>query len=140
MIPIKNLGRILLVIAGFVSFGIGVAGVILPVLPGGPFFIFAAFCFGKSSKRVENWFKVTSIYKDYVVRIKENKGMTRREKIRINLIADACIIFSVIYIDFIIVKVILIVLGIMKHYYFINVIPTLTPEQARRLRASLRNR
>ena len=115
MILIKNLGRILLVITGFVSFGIGVAGVILPVLPGGPFFIFAAYCFGKSSKRVENWFKGTSFYKDYVVRIKENKGMTRREKFRINLIADACIIFSVFYVDFITVKVILIILGIIKH-------------------------
>lgn len=140
MVLIKKLVRILLIITGFVSFGIGIAGVILPVLPGGPFFIFAAYCFGKSSERIENWFKSTTFYKDYVVRIKENTGMTRREKIRINLIADAFIIFSVIYVDIIFVKVIIIILGLIKHYYFIKVIPTLTLEEAKLVKAALRNR
>ena len=140
MVPINKIVRILLIITGFVSFGIGVAGVILPVLPGGPFFIFAAYCFGKSSERIENWFKSTTFYKDYVVRIKENTGMTRREKIRINLIADAFIIFSVIYVDIIFVKVIIIILGLIKHYYFIKVIPTLTLEEAKLVKAALRNR
>lgn len=140
MVPINKIVRILLIITGFVSFGIGVAGVILPVLPGGPFFIFAAYCFGKSSERIENWFKSTTFYKDYVIRIKENTGMTRREKIRINLIADAFIIFSVIYVDIIFVKVIIIILGLIKHYYFIKVIPTLTLEEAKLVKAALRNR
>ncbi|GGA72454.1 hypothetical protein GCM10008025_15310 [Ornithinibacillus halotolerans] len=110
----------------------------LPVIPGGPFFLFAAFCFGKSSKRVEDWFKSTIFYKDYVVRLKENKGMTRKEKIRINLIADAFIIFSIIYVDIIFVKIIILILGIIKHYYFIKKIPTLTPEEAKAMKAELR--
>ncbi|MDQ7862685.1 DUF454 family protein [Peribacillus frigoritolerans] len=38
----------------------------LPVLPGGPFYLFAAFCFAKSSKSIENWFKSTSLYEKYV--------------------------------------------------------------------------
>ena len=138
MITIKNIKSFIFVVLGFISFGIGVAGVVLPVLPGGPFFLFAAFCFGKSSKRVENWFKSTSFYKEYVVRIRENKGMTRKEKIRINLIADAFILFSVIYIDIILVKVVMIVLCIIKHWYFIKKIKTVTPEEAKIIRAALR--
>jgi uncharacterized protein len=134
----KNIKSFIFVVLGFISFGIGVAGVVLPVLPGGPFFLFAAFCFGKSSTRVENWFKSTSFYKEYVVRIRENKGMTRKEKIRINLIADAFIIFSVIYVDIILVKIIMIVLCIIKHYYFIKKIKTITPEEAKLIRAALR--
>jgi len=102
--------------------------------------LFAAFCFGKSSKSVENWFKRTSFYKEYVVRIRENKGMTRKEKIRINLIADAFIIFSVIYVDIIFVKIMMVVLGMIKHYYFIRKIPTITPEEAKNIRAALSNR
>jgi len=134
----KNIKSFIFVVLGFISFGIGVAGVVLPVLPGGPFFLFAAFCFGKSSKRVESWFKGTSFYKEYVVRLRENKGMTRKEKIRINLIADAFILFSVLYIDIILVKVMMIVLCLIKHYYFIKKIKTITPEEARIIRASLR--
>ncbi|WP_245604659.1 YbaN family protein [Paucisalibacillus globulus] len=138
MITIKNIKSFIFVVLGFISFGFGVAGVVLPVIPGGPFFLFAAFCFGKSSKRVENWFKSTSFYKEYVVRIRENKGMTRKEKIRINLIADAFILFSVIYIDIILVKVIMIILCIIKHWYFIKKIKTVTPEEAKIIRAALR--
>ncbi|WP_042150067.1 YbaN family protein [Paucisalibacillus sp. EB02] len=134
----KNVKSFIFVVLGFISFGIGVAGVVLPVLPGGPFFLFAAFCFGKSSKRVENWFKGTSFYKEYVVRLRENKGMTRKEKIRINLIADAFILFSVIYVDIVLVKVIMIVLCLIKHFYFIKKIKTITPEEAKIIRASLR--
>ncbi|WP_229740678.1 YbaN family protein [Ornithinibacillus halotolerans] len=138
MITIINIRSILFATVGFISFGFGVAGVVLPVIPGGPFFLFAAFCFGKSSKRVEDWFKSTIFYKDYVVRLKENKGMTRKEKIRINLIADAFIIFSIIYVDIIFVKIIILILGIIKHYYFIKKIPTLTPEEAKAMKAELR--
>ncbi|WP_010094099.1 YbaN family protein [Ornithinibacillus scapharcae] len=121
----KNVRSALFMLIGFLSFGIGVAGTVLPVLPGGPFFLFSAFCFGKSSQRIENWFKSTAFYEKYVVRIKENRGMTRKEKIRINLIADAFILFSVIYVDILLVKIILVILALYKHYYFIKKIKTL---------------
>ncbi|WP_044162742.1 YbaN family protein [Virgibacillus sp. MSP4-1] len=137
---IKTIKSFLFVVLGFLSFGIGVAGVVMPVLPGGPFFLFAAFCFARSSKRVENWFKGTSFYTEYVVRIRENRGMTRKEKIRINVIADAFILFSVVYVDILLVKIIMVALCIMKHYYFIKEIPTITQEEAKTIRADLRKR
>ncbi|QHS24562.1 DUF454 domain-containing protein [Virgibacillus sp. MSP4-1] len=136
----KTIKSFLFVVLGFLSFGIGVAGVVMPVLPGGPFFLFAAFCFARSSKRVENWFKGTSFYTEYVVRIRENRGMTRKEKIRINVIADAFILFSVVYVDILLVKIIMVALCIMKHYYFIKEIPTITQEEAKTIRADLRKR
>lgn len=132
--------KYLFVLIGFIAFAIGVAGVFLPVIPGGPFFLFAAYCFGKSSKRVENWFKGTSFYKEYVVRLRENRGMTKKEKIRINLIADAFILFSIIYVDILMVRVTMLVLCIIKHYYFIKKIPTITPEEAKCLKISLSKR
>ncbi|WP_277749496.1 YbaN family protein [Oceanobacillus halophilus] len=125
------------VVLGFLSFGIGVAGVVLPVLPGGPFFLFAAYCFARSSERVDNWFKRTSFYMIYVVRLKENKGMTRKEKIRINLIADAFILFSVLYVDILFVRLLMIALCVIKHYYFIRKIPTVTPEQYETIKSEL---
>ena len=44
--------RIFFVILGFISLGFGIAGTVLPVLPGGPFYLFAAYCFTKSSETV----------------------------------------------------------------------------------------
>ncbi|WP_339228825.1 YbaN family protein [Oceanobacillus sp. FSL K6-2867] len=116
---------------GLISFGIGIAGTILPILPGGPFFLFSAFCFGKSSQRIDNWFKSTKFYENYVVRIKENRGMTKKEKVRINIIADAFILFSVFYVDILLVRIVLIILMFYKHYYFIKKIKTITPEEAK---------
>ncbi|WP_232620895.1 MULTISPECIES: YbaN family protein [Virgibacillus] len=129
MITIKNIKSMLFFLLGCISLGIGIGGIILPVLPGGPFFLFAAFCFGKSSKRLDNWFKQTAFYKKYVVRFKEKKGMSRKEKIRINLIADAFILFSIWYMDILFIQVLLALLAIYKHYYFIYKMKTIKPEK-----------
>jgi len=110
---------------------IGVAGTVLPVLPGGPFYLFAAFCFAKSSKSVENWFKNTSLYKKYVVGFLQKKGMTRKEKIRINLIADFFIIISIFYIDLLLARILLILLALYKHYYFIKKIKTIRQDRSK---------
>ncbi len=112
---------------GFISLAIGIAGTVLPVLPGGPFYLFALFCFTKSSKSVETWFKSTSIYEKYVLSFLQKKGMTRKEKIRINIIADFFILISVIYIDILLLKITFIVLALYKHYYFIYKIKTIRP-------------
>ena len=124
-----NVKRSIYIVLGLISFGIGVAGTILPVLPGGPFFLFASYCFTKSSDRLDKWFKGTSFYKQYVDRYFIKRYMTRWEKIRINLIADFFIIMSVIMIDILIVRIVMITLGLIKHYYFIYKIKTIKPEE-----------
>ncbi|USK74125.1 YbaN family protein [Peribacillus frigoritolerans] len=122
---IKKVKSILFFLLGAISLLIGIAGTVLPVLPGGPFYLFAAFCFAKSSKSIENWFKSTSLYEKYVEAFLQKKGMTRREKIRINLIADFFIVISVFYVDILLVKILLVGLALYKHYYFIKKIKTI---------------
>ncbi|WP_339200802.1 YbaN family protein [Peribacillus sp. FSL P2-0133] len=131
MITIKKVKSILFFLLGSISLLIGIAGTVLPVLPGGPFYLFAAFCFAKSSKTIENWFKRTSLYEKYVVAFLQKKGMTLKEKIRINIIADFFIVISVFYVDILLVKILLIVLALYKYYYFIKKIKTIDPNNTK---------
>ena len=59
-----NIKKILYIIFGCISFGLGAVGAVLPVLPTFPFLIFAAFCFARSSKKLDKWFKGTKLYKN----------------------------------------------------------------------------
>ena len=47
--------RWVLAALGFVFVGVGIAGMLLPVLPATPFFLIAAACFARASARFYNW-------------------------------------------------------------------------------------
>ena len=54
--------RFLFLILGIIFLAAGCIGLVLPVIPQVPFFILAAFCFGKFSARFDEWFKNTQLY------------------------------------------------------------------------------
>ena len=71
--------KILYIMIGCISLGLGIIGVILPILPTIPFVLLAAFCFAKSSERLDGWFKNTKLYRENNIK----SGMTKRAKLRI---------------------------------------------------------
>ena len=64
----------------------GAIGAALPILPTFPFLMLAAFCFARSSKKLDMWFKSTKLYQDNLADYVNGKGMTRKTKCRIMLI------------------------------------------------------
>ena len=71
--------KILYILIGCISFGLGIIGVILPILPSVPFVLLAAFCFARSSERLGGWFKSTKLYRENNIK----RGMTKQAKVRI---------------------------------------------------------
>lgn len=71
--------KILYIFIGCISLGLGIIGVILPILPTVPFVLLAAFCFAKSSERLDGWFKNTKLYRENNIK----NGITKQAKIRI---------------------------------------------------------
>ena len=82
-LDISNCGgimkKILYIMIGCISLGLGIIGVILPIFPTVPFVLLAAFCFARSSERLDGWFKNTKLYKENNIK----NGMTKQVKIRI---------------------------------------------------------
>lgn len=68
---------------GFLSFALGMAGVVLPILPTTPFILVAAFCFARSSDRLNSWFKGTKVYKMVFEGYMTKRSMTLRAKLTI---------------------------------------------------------
>ena len=70
-------------VAGFVCFGLGAVGVALPILPTTPFMLLAAFCFARSSQRVNDWFHGTKLYKSVLEGYVTKRTMTIAAKLKI---------------------------------------------------------
>ena len=68
---------------GFLMFGLGALGVALPFLPTTPFMLVAAFCFARSSERLNAWFHSTRLYKRVLEGYVRNRAMSVRAKLTI---------------------------------------------------------
>ena len=117
--------RLLYVAAGLTCVGIGTIGYIVPGLPGTVFFLCAAWCFGRSSPRLERWLLnlpgVGRLIDDY----RNGLGMPRRAKwAAITSIIAACTL-SVVFgsmPDW--VRVAIVVLGAIGVWYVGRRVPT----------------
>ena len=119
--------KILYMIVGCVSLVLGIVGVILPILPTVPFVLLAAFCFARSSERLDVWFKNTKLYKENNIK----NGMTKQAKVRI-----MCSVSLLMSIGFIIMglrgivvgNVVLLIVWIFHMVYFTFGVKTVIKE------------
>jgi hypothetical protein len=75
--------RVLYLVLGCISLALGCVGVVLPLLPTVPFLLLTAYCFARSSQRLNNWFRNTKLYKENLESYVQKKGMTMRTKLSI---------------------------------------------------------
>lgn len=105
--------------------GLGMVGIILPLLPTTPLLLLASFFFVKGSSKFEKWFKGTKVYQKHLEEFVKNRAMTRKQKLTILLFADVMIAIPFFLTDSIIVKIVLLIIVVYKYYYFIKKIKTI---------------
>ena len=72
--------RIFYLMIGFISVGLVLLGVALPLLPTTPFLLLVIACFSRSSKRFEKWLYHTKMYQIYVADFRETGAIARECK------------------------------------------------------------
>ena len=78
--PRRRWSRPLLFALGWVFTGLGIIGLILPLMPGTVFLIAAAWCFSQSSPRFEAWLVGHPRFGPHVRRWRETGAIARRAK------------------------------------------------------------
>ena len=68
---------------GAISFGLGTAGIVLPLLPTVPFYMLALFCLARGSERFHKMFLESSLYQKTVGAYERDKALTLRTKLSI---------------------------------------------------------
>lgn len=127
---VMKLKKILLMIIGCIGVGLGALGVVLPILPTVPFLLLAAFCFARSSERLNNWFIGTKLYKNNLESYVKGKGMTRKTKIKIMVTVTALMTIGFIMMDQVFVgRIVLICVWVFHILYFVFGVKTVKMEQ-----------
>ena len=121
--------RLVYLTIGFISLGLGIIGIPLPILPTTPFLLLAMACFAKSSKRFEKWLYQTKLYQTYVADYRETKSIAKERKKWILLQIYILMGISIYLAPIIWVKLALGALTIFITYYLLKVIPNKSENQ-----------
>ena len=121
--------KVIYFIGGIVCFVLGAIGVVLPILPTTPFLLAAAFCFARSSQKVNDWFLQTKLYRNHLDSFVQERAMTLKTKVSILGFASFMLAFPWIFSQNIYLRILIICLYCIKYYYFIFKIKTISSQK-----------
>lgn len=111
--------RIILIIVGFISLGLGCVGIVFPIIPTVPFFLLTSFCFVKSSERFNKWFLNSKLYKKHLENFAKYKVMTIYGELILLLCVSAMLLTSMYFVDKLAMTIVFSCLIFFKYLYFI---------------------
>ena len=87
-----------LIVAGTFFLGLGILGIILPILPTTPFLLLSAACYSRSSDRFYKWLMGNRWFGKYISNYRTGKGISVKIKIVSIIMLWITISFSVFFI------------------------------------------
>lgn len=109
----SDLVRAFLLVLGTLFLATGTVGIFLPLLPTTPFFLLAAACYARSSKRFYHWLLYNRLFGSYIRNYREGKGIALRIKVLTLMLLWGTIIYSAFFIvDALYWQIILLVIAV----------------------------
>jgi len=108
-----NFKRIILLISGTISLGLGILGIFLPLLPTTVFLLIAAYCYARSSEKFYSWLMNNKLFGNYIRNYREKKGITIGTKIISLSFLWLTILYSAIFIvENLVIQIVLILIAV----------------------------
>jgi len=105
----RNLYRV----AGTISFGLGMLGIALPMLPTTPFLLLSVYCYARSSEKLYFWLINHKVFGEYIRNYREKNGVPLKLKIWVLSLLWTTISYSAFFIvDAIWVKILLMIIAV----------------------------
>jgi uncharacterized membrane protein YbaN (DUF454 family) len=79
--PMSRLRRLLFTATGLAATGLGVLGILLPLMPATPFLLLAAYFFSRSSPRFHRWLLTNRVFGSYIDNYRSGRGLSLAEKV-----------------------------------------------------------
>lgn len=125
--------RFLLLVVGFISLGLGIVGIVIPILPTAPFLLLTSFCFVRSSDRFYRWFLSTKIYKKYLANFQKNKVMTLKSELFLILFVSILLMTSLYFVNNLAMTIVFCLLVSFKCIYFAFNVRPVSKDEFRKL-------
>ena len=100
--------KVLLVIAGCLSLGFGILGIVVPLLPTTPLVLLSAWCFARSSDRLYNWLISHPRFGHVILNWKNHRGMQAKHKKKALWLTIASFIISIALAPMLEIKILLV--------------------------------
>lgn len=119
--------KAVLLLTGTISLGLGILGMVLPVLPTTPFLLLSAAAYARGSKRFYHWLMANKWFGPTIMSYREGKGIPRKTKITAIAMLWTSILSSVIFfIDNVYLKGLLVVIAIAVTWHLLVIKTTQT--------------
>ncbi len=111
---------------------LGIIGIILPVLPTTPFFLLAAFCYMRSSKKLHDWLINHKVFGEYIYSYLRHRAIKKKAKISALIFLWATMLISIFILSNIYLQFMLVIIGAGASTYILS-LKTLTDEMSAEL-------
>ena len=113
--------RVLWTGAGTLFLGLGIIGIILPLLPTTPFLLLAAYCYLRGSERMHRWLLGNKWFGEYINNYQEKRDIPLKIKVwAISFLWITIAISVFFFIEIIWVRIILVIIAAVVTYHIVT--------------------
>lgn len=114
--------RYLFIFFGTFFLGVGIIGIVVPILPTTPFLLLTAACYARGSKRFYHWLLHNKWFGTYIKNYQEGKGVPIKFKVYTICLLWVTILFSVIFLlENIWFKLMLLIIALSVSFHIITI-------------------